>query len=119
MTEQIFCIPGPPKPKERPRVVRVKGRLVTFTPKKSLKYEHLVGMCARSAGVRELEGPVSLDASFYLPTKRRMDLDNLLKAVLDGLNGIAYADDSQVCEVKARRSVDSENPRAVVTVRAA
>ena len=29
------------------------------------------------------------------------DIDNVLKAVMDGLNGVAYADDAQVVEVQA------------------
>ena len=31
------------------------------------------------------------------------DIDNLQKAVKDALNGIAYRDDSQVCQVCARK----------------
>ena len=34
----------------------------------------------------------------------RPDLDNLLKAVLDALNGVAFLDDSQITEVRAVKS---------------
>ena len=37
-----------------------------------------------------------------LPTKTP-DIDNLLKTVLDGLNGVAFRDDAQVCEVVASK----------------
>ena len=37
-----------------------------------------------------------------LPTKKP-DLDNVLKAVLDGLNGIAFVDDSQVVAITVRK----------------
>ena len=33
-----------------------------------------------------------------LPTKRP-DCGNVLKAVLDGLNGVAYQDDAQICRI--------------------
>jgi Holliday junction resolvase RusA-like endonuclease len=33
---------------------------------------------------------------FVLSSNRRVDLDNLSKNVLDGCNGIVFADDSQV-----------------------
>jgi Holliday junction resolvase RusA-like endonuclease len=67
-----------------------------------------------------LEGPVKLEiiATFAPPpswSKRkasehlhrahvqRPDLDNLLKAVSDGLNRIAFADDGQIAEIAARK----------------
>ena len=37
------------------------------------------------------------------PFTQRPDIDNILKAVLDGLNGVAYEDDSQVVRVTCRK----------------
>lgn len=34
---------------------------------------------------------------------RKMDLDNVAKSILDGLNGIAYVDDDQVVELLVRK----------------
>lgn len=34
---------------------------------------------------------------------QRPDTDNIEKSVLDGLNGIAWADDSLACEIVARK----------------
>jgi Holliday junction resolvase RusA-like endonuclease len=39
---------------------------------------------------------------------KKPDTDNLLKAVLDGLNGIAWADDSQVIRVSASKEYSTE-----------
>lgn len=41
--------------------------------------------------------------NFFLPTKRRKDLDNLSKAVLDGLNGVVWEDDKQVIDIHLRK----------------
>ena len=35
--------------------------------------------------------------------RRRMDVDNVAKSVLDGLNGVAYEDDDQVIELLVRK----------------
>ena len=45
------------------------------------------------------------------------DIDNLLKFVLDALNGIAYVDDKQVafCSAK-KRYTDSHDPRTIVEI---
>ena len=37
-----FTIPGPPKGKQRPRICRVNGRSVAYTPKETIEYERLV-----------------------------------------------------------------------------
>ena len=44
-----------------------------------------------------------------LPTKKP-DIDNIVKAVLDALNEVAYRDDTQVVELQVRKQ-DSERPR--------
>ena len=37
-----FTIPGPPKGKQRPRICRVNGRSMAYTPKGTIEYEKLV-----------------------------------------------------------------------------
>lgn len=41
-------------------------------------------------------------AGVLLPTKKP-DIDNLVKAVLDGLNGLAYQDDKQIVALEAAK----------------
>lgn len=109
-----FVVVGPPVPKERPRVFR--GHAIT--PKRTLSYERLVGLCARAAGVRVLEGHVRVRAVFYCADERRRDIDNLVKSILDGLNGVAWADDSQVKHLDAQVLVDRKRPRVEVELEA-
>lgn len=40
---------------------------------------------------------------------RRPDIDNLVKSVLDGLNGVAYEDDAQVVEVATYKVYGEED----------
>ena len=40
--ERKFTVPGPPKGKQRPRVCRINGRSLTYTPKQTIEYERLV-----------------------------------------------------------------------------
>jgi len=40
--------------------------------------------------------PVLVMIKLYPPTKRKYDVDNMLKSLLDSLIGIAYEDDSQI-----------------------
>lgn len=66
--------------------------------------------------VPALEGDVALSIRFFFKTKRKRDLDNQNKLLLDALSGIVYGDDSQICELHLFRAYDAQHPRAVVTV---
>jgi crossover junction endodeoxyribonuclease RusA len=59
---------------------------------------------------------VAVSVRFYFATKRKRDLDNQNKLVLDALTGIVYVDDSQVDELHLYRHYDKENPRIEVQV---
>ncbi len=57
-----------------------------------------------------------LQVKFYLGNKRKIDLDNLLKPVMDAGTHILWADDSQVAELSALKVLNDPNPRIEVTV---
>lgn len=79
-------------------------------------------VCAElvGAGIREpLTGPLAVEVILHAPDRRRRDLDNLGKALLDALTKAGvYWDDSQIDDLRIRRGdLDAERPRVVVTVR--
>lgn len=53
---------------------------------------------------------------FYTATRRRADLDNLVKSTLDGMNGVAFLDDHQVSQIFATRRYDKQNPRVEIAL---
>lgn len=60
---------------------------------------------------------VKLDLQFYVPDKRRRDPTNLLKGLLDALEGAVYSDDKQIEALSWRKAgLDRENPRVELTV---
>jgi crossover junction endodeoxyribonuclease RusA len=57
-----------------------------------------------AASVRPLDGALALEIDAYPPDRRRRDLDNLQKALLDALaHGGAYYDDSQIARLTIER----------------
>jgi len=92
---------------------RARGGLA-LTPE-ALAFRHAVRMIAMVQGVTPLVGPVAVFLDVYRPW-RRGDLDNILKATIDALNGIAYRDDDQVTEIHAQRYEDKRAPRVEVSV---
>jgi Holliday junction resolvase RusA-like endonuclease len=60
----------------------------------------------------------SVSIQFYIYKGQTPDIDNLIKAILDGLNGIAWQDDTQVVKIIAERLVagNKECERAEVEI---
>lgn len=108
-----FTVKGMPVGKQRARVTR---HGYAYTPKKTVDYEDDIKAAAKSAGVTECTR-CHISVRVYLPTKRkqfkrkptehsepllRADLDNIVKCVLDALDGVAYRNDRHVLGVGAR-----------------
>lgn len=106
-TDYSFVVEGRPKAKQRPRLTK-RGRV--FTPKATMEAE---------AALRDTycgplyTGPLALYLTFeYGHTEitlepmrwdspLRGDVDNYVKTVMDGLQGVAYANDRQIVRLEA------------------
>jgi len=109
-----FTVPGEPRSKQRPRVTS-HG---TFTPKETIVAERKVRHAWEALGEQMFENCVLVDIEFYNGNKRRRDLDNMAKLVLDALNGSAYGDDYQVVELNLNKYfTDKEKARTVIALR--
>lgn len=128
-------VPGEPVGKGRPRLGK-HGRV--YTPDRTRNAERAVGLAWWAPMIGE-GIPVAVKVTaFYrrpldhlrsngeltakgqrLPVPMRTpDLDNVVKLVLDGLNGIAFADDKQVQSIEALRYWErGDGPGVLVQVR--
>lgn len=110
-----------PIPKARPRL----SKFAVYTPKKTADYEKLIAYeWKRRYKDLILKGAVKLDLLFCFKKVKsckkdyhtqRPDIDNLEKAILDGLNKTAFVDDCQVVEMKSQK-VFSDVDKIVITV---
>ena len=120
-----------PVAKARPRWSH--GRV--YTPSRTVNAENMIRKKWKEAGGEMIHGPVAVTISFQLQTPKswsqakkimaqdreilplkKPDIDNILKIIMDGLNGVAYHDDKQVVEATIRKRFDSE-PRVEVTLK--
>ena len=106
-----LVLPYPPTVNHMYR--RARGHLA-LTPE-AIAFRQAVRMIAHVQAIKPISGPVAVFVDVYRPRKRG-DLDNLLKAVLDALNGVAYVDDDQVQQLHAIRYDDKRAPRVEVGV---
>ena len=88
-----FELPYPPSVNHYWR--RVGAR--TLISRAGRIFRHKVVSILAAHGVRPLDGDLEVLVELYPPDRRRRDVDNSLKALLDALGqGNAYHDDSQI-----------------------
>ena len=133
MVTHIFTVKGEPHGKGRPRFSSRGGHVHTYTPDTTAVYEQEIGLRYK-AKYPKLHGDITIRVFAYygIPKKtsrkdralmldgfinpeKKTDIDNVIKSVLDGLNGIAYDDDKQVTDVRGVKMY-SEEPRIEVMV---
>lgn len=122
--EIFFFIPGQPVAKGRPRFARRGNYVQTYTPAKTLSYERLVAYSASQAmksrnpslNAVSLKMTMNLSIPSSWSEKRKQlarngelfpltkpDIDNCVKCINDGMNGIVFKDDSQIVDVIVKK----------------
>lgn len=101
-----FTLDGEPVSKARARFTGRGSSTRAYTPEKTRVAEERVAWSFRQAGGQmepSTEATFGVIATFHNGTRQRRDVDNMLKLILDGLNGVAWVDDMQVNEVIGRK----------------
>lgn len=103
-----------PHPKGRPRF----GNGHAFTDDKTRRYEDAVKAACVAAmnGRAPHPGPVELMALFEQRDARAADVDNLLKACSDAIEGSAFVNDKQVTRLAAARVLKAGVDRVSIAV---
>lgn len=146
MTALYFSLSGPPKGQGRPRATARNGYATVYKAAADRRYEDSIASVAKEkmAGRDPFEGPLSVSLRFRMPipksaTKRtktamaageiahtgKPDADNLVKAVLDGLNShskdpkakITFMDDAQIVRLFVQK-LYAEQPGVDIRVEA-
>ena len=126
-----FIIPGPAQAKQRPRINKKTGRV--YTPTATRKYEELVKECYGNRHFFYEECiSVKITFKFSVPKSyskaeyyealigeirpKKADIDNYIKSVLDGLNGVAFTDDRYICHLEAEKIYTEGEVETVVEI---
>jgi crossover junction endodeoxyribonuclease RusA len=65
-----------------------------------------------------MAGPLMVNVDIFPPDKRRRDIDNCLKSLLDALqHGGAYLDDNQIVVLHATKHPPSRDGHVIVAIR--
>jgi Holliday junction resolvase RusA-like endonuclease len=130
-----FTVYGEPVAQGRPRATTINGRARMYDPAKSRNYKQYIKLAAADHRPEKLlDGPLKLEVDIFrsipksMPKyKRQMieqgtyrpivkpDVDNFIKGIKDGLNGVIWEDDKLIVELIVRKWY-SDSPRVEVKV---
>lgn len=115
-----ITIPLPPVTKKNSqRIVMVRSRPMILPSQKYREYERDAGSCLLPYRKR-LDSPVNVRCLYYMPTRRRVDLCNLLEATCDLLvhHGVLADDNSAIVAGHdgSRVLYDKEHPRTEIYI---
>lgn len=112
MASSVLHVTGEVVGKQRPRFTTVNGHPRPYTAGKTASFENLLKVAYEAQGGTMHEGPVTVTVAYRrkLPKSRpkyldwewdvyKPDLDNVVKSVLDALNGVAFEDDKSVVQL--------------------
>lgn len=121
MKEIKFTIPLAPVTKKNSQRIAYRGQYSKILPSKAyVQYEKDAGYFLKDRGKAHTE-PCEVVCLFYMPTRRRVDLTNLLEAIDDVLvtYKVLQDDNSEIIRSHdgSRVLYDPDNPRTEVTIR--
>lgn len=114
----IITLLGEPKSTQHVYKMTCKGRFASMYMSKEGKmikdsYKH---QSTLQWANKPLTGDVSVTIVLYFGTKRKADIDNFNKLLLDSLTGICWEDDSQITDMKVCKRYDKLNPRIEIDI---
>jgi crossover junction endodeoxyribonuclease RusA len=87
---------------------KVIGKLATvYVTQEGKAYRKAVNLSLMEHGVKtyQLEGDLRVEIEVFPPDRRKRDLDNLLKSLLDSLTHVqVWKDDSQIADLRIYRN---------------
>lgn len=75
--------------------------------------KHVAFICYQQR-IEKITGTVFMQIDFYPPDRRRRDIDNVLKPLLDAIEGWTYADDSQILKLTIEKFGRLDGGKCVV-----
>ena len=137
-----LTILGEPMGKQRPRYSNYGGFVRTYTPQKTINYESLIAHEYNEKYGKlmfDRDEPIIAYIYAYFPlTKgdygkkglnkqgrekmskvfctKHLDLDNIIKIVLDALNSICFYDDKQIVSIITYKKWTTETPKVEISL---
>ena len=67
--------------------------------------------------VEILQGKLSIDVTFEMKGSRKRDLDNMMKSLLDSLEGKVFENDSEIYEMNVRKIANCKEDKTIISIK--
>lgn len=111
---RFFVIEGNPVSKARPRFSGKSRR--PYSSDKQREAEEYLAWRFKQRFPEPLNGNVAVGCVFYRSSHQRIDVDNMLKHVMDSANEVCWHDDSQVTALMGLIEYDPDRPRTLIVI---
>lgn len=125
---KTYILHGKPIPQKRARITRFGN----YDPQKAIKNDARYLILDQRGPRPKIEGePINVILTFFMPIPKstpkrinlkgaphhkRPDIDNLIKFILDVIQGVLITDDAIVSSIEAHK-IYSDNPRTEITIK--
>lgn len=92
------------------------ARLYMTKKGKQVKEQYQLEAMAQYKG-KIISGDCDMEIALFFRNKRRRDIDNYNKLVLDALEGIVFKDDNQIQKLTIEKHISAEKPRIEVEIK--
>lgn len=106
-----FFAEGRPVPQGSMKFIK-PGVMIHARSAELASWRATIAYRAKEAGCHPIDSPICIKLRFQMPRPKTVkrtyptvapDVDKLIRAVLDGLTGVAYVDDAQVVRIVAEK----------------
>ncbi len=92
----------------------------TLISREGRRFRQEVVATLAAMNVQPVRGDVAVNIIIHPPDRRRRDVDNVIKALLDALeHGGAYGDDSQIVDLSIKKLHPIEGGKTIVRIKEA
>ena len=90
---------------------------IRFLSKAGKEYKTFVTQVAKDSNIPKIEhDEVHVEIVYYFPDKRRRDVTNYEKLLLDSFTDIFYKDDCQIRSITMTKYIDNVKPRTEIII---
>jgi Holliday junction resolvase RusA-like endonuclease len=98
------------------RSVCRNGRPIVYLSKKGSEFKKALSFIAKSKIKEPFKDKVCVFIEYHTTGAVGKDIDNILKPVLDAMNGIVYVDDKQIEELSVKKITKCRENKLVIKV---
>ena len=85
-----------------------------YISKKGTEFKRLLALKAKEAGAKLSNEQIKMQIIWSYKGNRRRDIDNILKPILDSLEGVCYHNDTQITTLQVQKLLGTKDKLEII-----